>query len=110
MSEELKACPFCGRTDNLEFQSWTEQVGNDDDGYSQLVEVVFCNNHTVSAHVDIWQSRPLEDALRADLCAAKEAYDRLMDYRRKNTLNFQLEKLDDYLRDLHIALTQVRYE
>lgn len=30
----------------------------------------------------------------------RRAIDKLIEYRQKNTLNFQLEKLDDYLRKL----------
>lgn len=71
---DLKPCPFCGQSDKLEYQEWNEQVQiSDDDGYSEIVKVVFCNNHTVSAHVDIWQSRPIEDDLRAKLDKAREA-------------------------------------
>jgi len=43
---------------------------------------------------------------KAELAAARAAYARLMDYRGKNTLNFQLEKLDDYLRVLGSALQE----
>ena len=44
------------------------------------------------------------DALQAQVSAVKVAYSRLMNYRHNNTLNFQLEKLDDYLRELNDAL------
>ena len=46
---------------------------------------------------------------KAELAAARAAYARLMDYRGKNTLNFQLEKLDDYLRVLGSALQEERH-
>lgn len=45
--------------------------------------------------------------LRARLEQARIAYARLMDYRQRNSMNFQLEKMDDnlyYLRELGAAL------
>ena len=42
--------------------------------------------------------------LQAQVSAVKVVYGRLMNYRHNNTLNFQLEKLDDYLRELNDAL------
>lgn len=87
-ANELKPCPFCGKTDKLEFQSWVEQIEAGDDCYSQLVEVVFCNNHTVSAHIDIWQARPIEDALRAEVARLQSllaAYDGIGEALKEST-------------------------
>ena len=50
---ELKACPFCGDSELVN---------------SSLYEGhVFCTNCGADMHVDIWQSRPIEDGLRAEL-------------------------------------------
>lgn len=51
--------------------------------------------------------RPFQDeleTLRTETARALAAFRNLMDYRKRNTLNFQLEKLDDYLRELGEAL------
>jgi len=42
--------------------------------------------------------------LLVQLELARLAYLALLEYRQNNTLNFQLEKLDDYLRKLENAL------
>jgi septal ring factor EnvC (AmiA/AmiB activator) len=42
------------------------------------------------------------------IAAISYAYNELMNYRGKNTLNFQLEKLDDYLHILAIAIAEAR--
>jgi len=47
--------------------------------------------------------KELEEA-KKEIASIKTAYSRLMNYRHNNTLNFQLEKLDDYLRELNDAL------
>ena len=44
------------------------------------------------------------DKAKKEIASIKTAYSRLMNYRHNNTLNFQLEKLDDYLRELNDAL------
>jgi hypothetical protein len=42
------------------------------------------------------------------IAAISYAYNELMNYRGKNTLNFQLEKLDDYLHILAVAIAEAR--
>jgi hypothetical protein len=52
---------------------------------------------------EIYEPNPdVDDNQRLD--EAREIFSRLMAYRERNTLNFQLEKLDDYLRELGAAL------
>lgn len=61
MSEKLKPCPFCGHKD----------IGATDDGYAVCA---YCE-----ARMDVdtsnvsWNTRPIEDALRAEVAKAQEA-------------------------------------
>jgi hypothetical protein len=59
MNEELKPCPFCGSVEHVDV-SFIDQ------------EQVGCFACAVFADSDLWQSRPIEDALRAELAAAKK--------------------------------------
>ena len=124
MTNELKPCPFCGGKAR-KFREATIPPGEEyvvclkSSGVNPT-----CRNDAV-LKVDAWNTRPLEDelraeaasgelwadeyhkqmqALQAEVSAVKVAYSRLMNYRHNNTLNFQLEKLDDYLRELNDAL------
>lgn len=51
MSEDLKACPFCGRKVD-------ETIEN--------LDVVSCSYHTLFIKSENWNTRPIEDALRAE--------------------------------------------
>jgi len=42
--------------------------------------------------------------LRSQLATAKKAFGKLKKYRDNNTINFQLEKLDDYIHQVQSAL------
>ncbi len=54
MSDELKACPFCGKVDSC-------YVDFDDTLYE-------CKTCGATCHsLDDWNGRPLEDALRAEI-------------------------------------------
>jgi hypothetical protein len=59
MSEELKACPFCGGK-----AITLPRKGN---------WAGCASEHWIWMHTDAWQSRPIEDALRKQLEMAKEA-------------------------------------
>lgn len=64
MSNELKLCPFCG----------SEAYDYD----SADINLTFCSNDKCKANIELmtfddWNTRPLEDALRAKLEVAKEA-------------------------------------
>ena len=99
-SDKLKPCPFCGqmpRNDNTHHSYPLAHCTNQDCVGSWMTVGAGGFEHH-------WNTRPLEDALQAQLSAVKVAYGRLMNYRHNNTLNFQLEKLDDYLRELNDAL------
>ena len=63
MNDELKKCPFCGSEGEILF------YGN------VSVKYASCKNTKCSlmTPLDEWQSRPIEDALRAKLDEAKEA-------------------------------------
>ena len=51
-SDELKACPFCGKP--------VEKY------YNGVREMASCTNCCQDWYLDLWEQRPLEDALRAD--------------------------------------------
>ena len=55
---ELKACPFCGNPDVMEY------LGDDE------IWCGICLEHARPAH---WNTRPIEDALRGKLAVAVEA-------------------------------------
>ena len=61
MSEELKACPFCGKEDDC------FRFGSDND-YIRHSCVVF---PTAYVNIADWNTRPIEDDLRRQLEAAK---------------------------------------
>lgn len=72
MSEELKACPFCGKEMNDDnFFSC--------DGYPQACGC-WEQTHTAQEAVDVWQSRPIEDALREEIKKLKEALEMLSEH------------------------------
>ena len=55
MGEELKRCPFCGG-------KVSHQVRD-----ILVPETVFCLNCPVAVPTNIWQQRPIEDELRAEI-------------------------------------------
>ena len=66
------------------------------------------NNYTAKMYEDVVREviglQQERKQLRAQLDKVSFAALALLNYRQKNTLNFQLEKLDDYLRKLENAL------
>ena len=74
---ELKACPFCGDS-GIENSSLYE-------GH------VFCTNCGADMHVDIWQSRPIEDGLRAELARRDEIIARLKEDAERLASNYVIE-------------------
>jgi hypothetical protein len=66
MSEELRACPFCG--------SEPEYFDNEGEGWKGMC---WCTNRKCSARdpmtVEEWNTRPIEDTLRAKLEVAMKA-------------------------------------
>ncbi len=94
---ELKACPFCGDSELVN---------------SSLYEGhVFCTNCGVDMHVDIWQSRPIEDGLRAELASRDEIIARLKEDGERLADNYIAAKrmicacfVADYQVTLHRAL------
>ena len=69
MSDELKPCPFCGGVPN----SSTERVG-----HSTWLTFVKCETCAFDMQMSKWNTRPIEDALRTELEAAREAADVLL--------------------------------
>jgi hypothetical protein len=59
MTQELKACPFC--------QSNEAKVSLEDEDY------VVCAKCGSASHVDLWNTRPREDALEAEVEALRGA-------------------------------------
>ncbi len=78
MNEEPKACPFCGKPP--QGNNWHTYGRNPKDEMRY-----FCANHDCpnglrkAVTLDEWNTRPLEDALRADLAAAQAEVERLRD-------------------------------
>jgi len=68
MSEELRPCPFCG-VDYYEIS-----------GPQELGAIVVCNECGASAKSIVdWNTRPIEDALRAERDRAREMVTRLIE-------------------------------
>lgn len=102
MAEELRACPFCGRE---------EEVFSYGD-YGRDNEYVACGciyGDSTLIDIESWNTRPIEDALRAELAEATEfcrksndiAKEYIADLARKDALIEVLEELvrahDEYL-------------
>lgn len=68
MSEELKACPFCGADD-----LWLREIpGLADIEWKSLQEFsIQCTRCYAVMKRYYWQNRPIEDALRAELVQAQ---------------------------------------
>jgi hypothetical protein len=64
MSEELKACPFCGK----------DAMHGNDDCYDPFDTACFLYTPGTKS-IELWNTRPLEDALQAKLDACELALD-----------------------------------
>lgn len=66
MTDELKPCPFCGHADGLDHWEKTEDWEAD----LMWVSCSHCDM-TISSNTgfgaDTWNTRPIEDALRAEI-------------------------------------------
>ena len=89
--DELKPCRVCG--------SKAMVIAKD---------LCVCSNYSCPSlggfSFDEWNARPLEDALRAQLEKARLALLDYQRYRDANTLNFQLEKADDFINRVRAEL------
>jgi hypothetical protein len=68
---ELKPCPFCGEIPEI------ESYGIAGHGKDNVVrcENILCSNHTAGfMHIETWNNRPIEDALRAEIEKLKFNY------------------------------------
>ena len=66
MTDELKACPFCGKT------AYIKAIDNGKNGYNVVCENDDCTGYGPwdlgkSGATETWNTRPLEDALRKQL-------------------------------------------
>ncbi len=91
MSEELKACPFCGKE------------GEHDD-YLAWCSDIECFARDINMPINEWNDRPIEDALRAQLAQAEkklEVANNQLDIVivESNTRLAQLEELIAILQD-----------
>lgn len=74
---ELRPCPFCGNDDTINLEEnetrhpWTVYCGNCD--------ATIGETHTRDEAVVCWNTRPIEDALRAELAAAQKRIEELAD-------------------------------
>ena len=72
MSDELKPCPFCGAAPQVKENHYL-------DGYDNVI--ISCpgclfagrTGHTFEQAAEKWNSRPVEDALRAEIATLKAA-------------------------------------
>ena len=95
MSEELKACPFCG----CEEVSRSEIMPN-----MVLCSNIDCYFYAVYTPVMIWQSRPIEDELRAELekrtAELHYANTACMEMKHElDRLNAEIKTTDDLLKE-----------
>ena len=80
---ELKPCPFCGRNKYLETQ------------YEKGDHSVYCNYCGATgsfrvgdnSELDLWNTRPIEDALRAENERLKKALEEIADGDRRDTFD-----------------------
>jgi len=115
---EMPLCPICGSK---------FEIVESARGYRYTHKNADCPINAFAEVGDSWfreeelitalNTRPLEAALQARVDGltlmvtfAKTVYDKMMDYRRRNTLNFQLEKMDDYLRMLGQVLEEASHD
>ena len=63
MSDELKPCPFCGGTKLVSYPVW-------EDRFRHVVDCQGCGTRVKSA---LWNTRPIEDQLRARIKELEEA-------------------------------------
>ena len=76
METSLAPCPFCGEKHDV--VNIAPGLGFDDDGnpiLGEYEEHIFLKNHDKNAYIPlkIWQSRPLEDALRTEVELIRDA-------------------------------------
>jgi hypothetical protein len=82
MSEELKPCPFCGKEQSEEnFFSC--------DGYPQACGC-WETTHSGEEAVNVWNTRPIEDELRAEIARRDEIITRLKERINDNNNNFSV--------------------
>lgn len=65
------------------------------------------NDEEIKAHIRVCKLHPMRDEIESvegKLWMLRHACNELIEYRRMNDLNFQLEKMDDFLRKIRIEL------
>lgn len=67
MTQELKPCPFCGGTDVSVCDSTTTRTAK-------------CRSCVVYIAIEKWNSRPIEDALRAEVARLRAELDVVRKY------------------------------
>ena len=97
--KKLKPCPYCGSPAEDTAENYCSCSNSE------------CPSDCVIMSIEQWNHRPTEQAAEQ---RAAEAGDllrtfattarKLIVYRSKNTLNFQLEKADDFIQELAIAV------
>ena len=78
MNEEPRACPFCGKPP--QGNNWHTYGKNPKDEMRYFCATVGCPNALKKAvTLDEWNTRPIEDGLRAELAASQAEVERLRD-------------------------------
>jgi NMD protein affecting ribosome stability and mRNA decay len=70
MNEEMKPCPGCGKLDQVEWFCFCSDCmtgGSGEHCKPDDKDGVVCHDCEISMNYKRWQSRPIEDALRAEL-------------------------------------------
>jgi hypothetical protein len=97
MSEELKACPLCGS--QIVYSNGDGKISDISPTYWGVCSNKNCPLHIVPIHIENLQSRPIEDALRAEneqiTKEAKVFFDAGMEYAAECDLLTDKLKLAD---------------
>jgi hypothetical protein len=72
MSDELKPCPFC---ENIPFVDTLDDVGGEYSGITceKCQRVYMTSNDAKKPPIKLWNTRPIEDALTAEVARLRKA-------------------------------------
>lgn len=93
MSEEMKGCPFCGGCDCFDWSG---------DGYPDMPACLRKDTHNEKEVIKAWQTRPIEDALQAELDYMTAYADKLVEHLPGGYLPKDIENIREA--NLHMAM------